>query len=63
MASGIAEKSLSFYARVAGISILLVVAAVIISNFFILGGIVVPDDAAATANSITDNDLLFRFAV
>lgn len=63
MASGIGEKPLSFYARIAGISILLTGATAIFANIFVMGGLIVPDDAAATATNISGNDLLFRFGV
>lgn len=63
MSSGIAEKPLSFYARVAGFSILLVGAAGIFANIFVMGGLVATDDAAATINNISANDLLFRFGI
>lgn len=63
MGSGIAEKSLSFYAKVAGISLLLVVIAGIFANVFVLGALLVPDDAAATADNITSSNLLFRFGI
>ena len=63
MTSGIAEKPLSFYAKVAGFSLLLVGAAGIFANFFVMGRLIVPDDATATANNITANDLVFRFGV
>lgn len=63
MTSGIAEKPLSFYARLAGFSLLLVGAAGIFANLFVMGGLFVPDDATATANNITANNLLFRFGI
>lgn len=63
MANGIGEKQLSFYARIAGIGILITGAIAIFANIFVMGGLIIPDDAAATATNISDNDLLFRFGI
>lgn len=63
MASGIGEKPLSFYARAAGISLLLMAVAGIFANFVVIGGLIVPDDAALTATNIATNELIFRFGV
>ncbi|MGO1059518.1 DUF4386 domain-containing protein [Planococcus sp. FY231025] len=63
MSSGIAEKPLSFYARVAGVSLLLAGVSGLFANIFVMGGLLVPDDATATVSNITANDLLFRFGV
>jgi hypothetical protein len=63
MSSGIAEKPFSFYARVAGFSLLLAGVSGLFANVFVMGGLLVPDDATATVNNITANDLLFRFGI
>lgn len=63
MTSGIAEKPLIFYARIAGFSILLSVAAGIVANVLIAGGLMVPEETAITAADITVNELVLRFGI
>lgn len=63
MTRGIGERTLLFYARVAGISLLLMAAAGIFANFFVIGGLIVPEDPAITANNIAADDFVFRLGV
>ncbi|MGK7378083.1 DUF4386 domain-containing protein [Planococcus sp. 1R117A] len=63
MTSIIAEKSHLFYARVAGLGLLIVILTTLILNMFVFGSLFIPGDAAATVTSITANDLLFRLGI
>lgn len=63
MSSGVAEKPLLYYARVAGFSILLMGVAGIFANFFVIGGSIVPEDPALTADNIAANELVFRLGI
>lgn len=54
------EASPLYYARIAGLGLLLMAILAMFSNFSVLEGLIVPGDAAATANSIIANEMLFR---
>lgn len=54
------EASPLYYARIAGLGLLLMAILAMFSNFSVLEGLIVPGDAAATANSIITNEMLFR---
>lgn len=54
------EASPLYYARVAGLGLLLMAILAMFSNFSVLEGLIVPGDAAATANRIIANEMLFR---
>lgn len=55
-----AADSPLYYARIAGIGLLLMAILAMFSNFTVLEGLIVPDDAATTANNIIANEMLFR---
>ncbi|MDQ0919524.1 DUF4386 domain-containing protein [Paenibacillus sp. V4I5] len=54
------EASPLYYARVAGLGLLLMAVLAMFSNFSVLEGLIVPGDAAATASNIIANEMLFR---
>lgn len=54
------EASPLYYARVAGLGLLLMAILAMFSNFSVLEGLIIPDDGAATANNIIANEMLFR---
>ena len=54
------EASPRYYARVAGLGLLLMAILAMFSNFSVIEGLVIPDDAATTVNNIITNEMLFR---
>ncbi|WP_261304293.1 DUF4386 domain-containing protein [Paenibacillus andongensis] len=54
------EASPLFYARIAGIGLLLMAILAMFSNFSVLEGLIIPHDAAATVNNLIANEMLFR---
>ena len=63
MTTAAPERSLTFYARVAGFIYLFAMALAIFSQSFVLGRIVVTGNAAATAHNILTSEGLFRLGV
>ena len=63
MTTAAPERSLTFYARVAGFIYLFAMALAIFSQSFVLGRIVVTGNAAATAHNILTSEGLFRLSV
>lgn len=54
------EASPLYYARIAGLGLLLMAILAMFSNFSVLEGLIIPGDAAATANNIIASEMLFR---